>query len=195
MGEQQIGNNTSHEGFSKLMDATEYATATGERIYNHELAPGDILNADSPMFGGRTFITRETVNQNYLPGQIKSESSSVDYGQSIEPGVDLGVNKVQSINILTDTDGKDFGIAGVVGGTELSSRNLKTGITKVNDTDVGESAYVTIGHLHSDGSQTENPLTGERAERAKEIIAGRAARHIGQGLVKRVVSITEKQKF
>jgi hypothetical protein len=43
--------------------------------------------------------------------------------------------------------------------------------------------------------QPVNRLTGWRAERAADIIAGRAARHIGQGLVGRIVSITEKQKF
>ena len=100
------------------------------------------------------------------------------------------VHFVKDDTLKTLPDGRAFGVAGTVSGMNHSVKNEDGSITNNlldKDGNLNEGMEVAIHHItpggdHESPTSTVNKLTGWRAERAAEIIAGRATRHIEAGI-------------
>ncbi len=111
------------------------------------------------------------------------------------------VHGVQNVTYNTLPNGREFLVMGTVSGMNQSVKNEDDSITNNllnKDGDLNKDMEVGIAHItpggdHESPESTVNYLTGWRAKRAAEIIAGRAARHIEEGIKERRIQLDAKK--
>jgi hypothetical protein len=160
--------------------------------FNHALIPYDGMHGDlitnTGVFGSPQIIERTEVKPSGLENSLIALKGTA-------------VHFVKDNTLKTLPDGREFGVVSTVSGMNHSVKNEDGSITNNlldKDGNLNEGMEVAIHHItpggdHESSTSTVNKLTGWRAERAAEIIAGRAARHIEAGIKERRTQLDAKK--